>query len=75
MDVTDRAAVQAWVDDVVSQHSRVDVLVNNAGILRDNQLVKLKDGELVHMLHRHNIEGRPADDIAAELAAAVQQNR
>ena len=50
VDVTDRAAVQAWVDDVVSQHSRVDVLVNNAGILRDNQLVKLKDGELVKQM-------------------------
>jgi 3-oxoacyl-[acyl-carrier protein] reductase len=47
VNVTDRAAVQAWVDDVVAKHGRVDVLVNNAGILRDNQLVKVKDGELV----------------------------
>ncbi len=50
VDVTDRAAVQAWVDDVVAKYSRVDVLVNNAGILRDNQLVKLKDGELVKQM-------------------------
>ncbi|MHC5019530.1 MAG: BrxA/BrxB family bacilliredoxin [Planctomycetota bacterium] len=34
----------------------------------------LKDGELVHMLHRHNIEGRPPEAIAEELATAVQQN-
>jgi putative YphP/YqiW family bacilliredoxin len=33
----------------------------------------LKDGELVHMLHRHNIERRDPQDIAAELAEAVQQ--
>ena len=46
VDVTDRAAVQTWVDDVVAKHNRVDVLVNNAGILRDGQLVKLKNGEL-----------------------------
>lgn len=47
VDVTDRQAVQAWVDEVVSNHERVDVLVNNAGIVRDHQLVKYKDGQLV----------------------------
>ncbi|MFZ5916337.1 MAG: glucose 1-dehydrogenase [Chloroflexota bacterium] len=46
VNVTDRQAVQDWVDDVVERFDRIDVLVNNAGILRDNQLVKVKDGEL-----------------------------
>jgi 3-oxoacyl-[acyl-carrier protein] reductase len=47
VDVTNRHDVQAWVDSVIVKYGRVDVLVNNAGILRDNQLVKVKDGELV----------------------------
>lgn len=50
VDVTDRQAVQEWVDDVVASHGRVDVLVNNAGVLRDGTLVKVKDGELVKQM-------------------------
>jgi 3-oxoacyl-[acyl-carrier protein] reductase len=50
VNVMDRQAVQEWVDGVVEKHGRVDVLVNNAGILRDNQLVKVKDGELVKQM-------------------------
>jgi 3-oxoacyl-[acyl-carrier protein] reductase len=50
VDVTDRQAVQTWVDDVVEKFGRVDVLVNNAGVLRDNLLVKVKEGELVKQM-------------------------
>ncbi len=31
--VTDRAAVEAWVADVVARHGRIDLLVNNAGVI------------------------------------------
>jgi 3-oxoacyl-[acyl-carrier protein] reductase len=46
VDVTDSAAVRGAVADVVRRHRRIDVLVNNAGILRDAQLVKVKNGAL-----------------------------
>jgi len=32
-----------------------------------------KDGRLVHMIERHNIEGRPADMIAENLVAAFDE--
>ena len=47
VDVTDAGAVQAAVAAAVSKLGGVDILVNNAGILRDAQLVKVKDGEVV----------------------------
>ena len=47
VDVTDVNAVNAAANDVVAQHGHIDVLVNNAGIVRDAQLVKWKDGEVV----------------------------
>jgi len=47
VDVTDARSVQAGVDDAISRWNRIDVLVNNAGILRDGLLVKAKDGAVV----------------------------
>ena len=50
VNVADSAEVRAWVEAVVAQKGRVDVLINNAGILRDGQLVKMKDGAVVKQM-------------------------
>ncbi|MEX2046299.1 MAG: SDR family oxidoreductase [Chloroflexota bacterium] len=47
VDVTDAGAVDAAVAATVAALGGIDILVNNAGILRDAQLVKVKDGEVV----------------------------
>jgi len=44
VNVADAASVNAAVAEVIALWGRVDVLVNNAGIVRDAQLVKYKDG-------------------------------
>ena len=42
-DVTDAQGFAALIDDVAEKHGRIDVLVNNAGITRDNLLLRISD--------------------------------
>lgn len=46
VNVADASAVAAGLGAVLGRWGRLDVLVNNAGIVRDGQLVKFKDGQL-----------------------------
>ena len=46
VNVASREEVQGWIDAVVARYGRIDVLINNAGVLRDGQLVKFKDGQV-----------------------------
>ncbi|HEX5837912.1 MAG TPA: glucose 1-dehydrogenase [Anaerolineales bacterium] len=47
VNVASRQEVQKWVEAVVATYGRIDVIVNNAGVLRDGQLIKFKEGQLV----------------------------
>jgi 3-oxoacyl-[acyl-carrier protein] reductase len=50
MDVADRASVEAAFDEVVKAHGRIDHLVNNAGITRDNLVLRMKDDDWQQVL-------------------------
>ena len=50
VNVAESASVEAGVAAVVARWGRIDVLVANAGIVRDAQLVKWKDGQIVSTL-------------------------
>jgi 3-oxoacyl-[acyl-carrier protein] reductase len=45
MNVTDRASIQAAVDQVMQKHGRIDILINNAGITQDARLVKMTEAQ------------------------------
>ncbi|ELL7085734.1 SDR family oxidoreductase [Vibrio fluvialis] len=49
MDVTNEAQVVKTFEDIVIDFGHVDGLINNAGILRDGLLVKVKDGQISKM--------------------------
>ncbi|HDN05097.1 MAG TPA: glucose 1-dehydrogenase [Chloroflexi bacterium] len=46
VNVTQSEDVDTAVEELVGEWGKIDILINNAGILRDSQLVKVKDGEI-----------------------------
>jgi len=55
-DVSDAAQVDAGVKNILAVHGRIDVLVNNAGITRDNLLLRMSEEEFDAVL-RVNLKG------------------
>ena len=55
-DVSDAAQVDAGVKNILEAHGRIDVLVNNAGITRDNLLLRMSEEEFDAVL-RVNLKG------------------
>lgn len=47
VDVARTESVTAAVDAIIAKWGRVDVLVNNAGVVRDSQLIKWKEGKVL----------------------------
>ena len=51
--VSDRAGAQSMVDDAMNAWGRVDVLINNAGILRDKSFSKMTLDDFVMVVNVH----------------------
>jgi 3-oxoacyl-[acyl-carrier protein] reductase len=51
LDVTDAAAVEAAIGEIVARHGRIDVVVSNAGITRDQLLLRMKRDDWDAVLH------------------------
>jgi len=56
VDVTDEAAVEAMIDEVVETTGRIDILVNNAGITRDDLLLRM-DADQWDLVMAVNLKG------------------
>jgi 3-oxoacyl-[acyl-carrier protein] reductase len=50
MNVTDRASIQAVVDQVMQRHGRIDILINNAGITQDARLIKMTEAQFDNVI-------------------------
>ena len=50
VNVTEEAAVETAFAAIDEHFNGLDVLINNAGILRDGMLIKCKDGEITHKM-------------------------
>lgn len=45
VDVTDRKAVDSAVQEIIDAHGKIDILINNAGVLRDRSFLKMEQEE------------------------------
>ncbi len=50
LDVTDRAAIDPFVNAVIEDHDRIDILVNNAGITNDGVMASMTDDQFDDVL-------------------------
>ncbi|MDD5543435.1 MAG: 3-oxoacyl-ACP reductase FabG [Acidobacteriia bacterium] len=71
VDVSDSAAVESAIAKIVKRWFRIDVLVNNAGIVRDSQLVKWKDGAVAATMSEEQFD----DVIAVNLKGVFVSTR
>lgn len=55
-DVSDAAAAEAFIKDIVKEYGGIDILVNNAGINRDGLLMGMKEADFDDVL-RTNLKG------------------
>lgn len=45
VNITDRATVQIAVNDIIQEHGKIDILINNAGVIRDRSFMKMTEEE------------------------------
>lgn len=50
LDISDRGAIDPFVESVVDEHKRIDILVNNAGITRDGLMISMEDDQFEEVL-------------------------
>ena len=74
VDIRDSAACAAFAEKIFDRTGRIDVLVNNAGVIRDNPLTAMEDDDVKTVLETNvtgtfNMTGRPTT-LGATLGAA-----
>lgn len=56
MDLSDSGSLQAGVEKIAADHGRLDIVVNNAGITKDNLALRMSDEDFLEVL-RVNLLG------------------
>ena len=45
VDVTDQSSVDSAIEEIIKQHGKIEILINNAGIIRDRSFLKMTEEE------------------------------
>ena len=74
-DVSDRAAMSTAVDALVAEYGGLQILVNNAGVLRDNLLFKMTDDDWTTVMRVHLQGAFTATQLAQQHMVAAKYGR
>ena len=45
VDVTDQSSVDSAIEEIIKQHGKIEILINNAGIIKDRSFLKMSEEE------------------------------
>ena len=45
VDVTDQSSVDSAIEEIIKQHGKIEILINNAGIIMDRSFLKMSEEE------------------------------
>ncbi|UCH24973.1 MAG: beta-ketoacyl-ACP reductase [Trueperaceae bacterium] len=71
-DVTDKGEVEVMIGKIIDRFGRLDILINNAGVIRDNLLFKMSDEDWDAVMNVH-LKGAFLCSRAAQKQMVAQQ--
>ena len=75
VDVTDQNSVDSAIEEIIKQHGKIEILINNAGIIRDRSFLKMWGKNHKKLLNNLEALRKSAGLTQQELSVAAEVSR